>query len=79
VEENPEHLKWLHRVAGNTKAVIVGTYHGLGAKHLPAYLNEHSFRFNRRHFSGQLFNRLINACMTSSTITYRELVEPAPT
>ncbi|MDR1858472.1 MAG: IS1595 family transposase, partial [Treponema sp.] len=48
-------------------------------KHLPAYLNEYSFRFNRRHFSGQLFNRLINACMTSPTITYRELVEPAPT
>ena len=79
VKENPEHLKWLHRVVGNMKAVIEGTYHGLGAKHLPAYLNEYSFRFNRRHFSGQLFNRLLNTCMTSPTITYRELVEPAPT
>ena len=79
VKENPEHLKWLHRIVGNMKTLILGTYHGLGEKHLQAYLNEYSFRFNRRHFSGQLFNRLLNACMTSSTITYRELVGPAPT
>jgi len=33
---NPEHLKWLHRVVGNAKAFILGTYHGLGKKHLQA-------------------------------------------
>jgi transposase-like protein len=79
VKENPEHLKWLHRVVGNMKTLILGTYHGLGEKHLQAYLDEYSFRFNRRQFSGQLFNRLLTACMTSSTVTYRELVGPAPT
>ena len=31
---NPEHLKWLHRVAGNAKALLLGTYHGLEKKHL---------------------------------------------
>ena len=49
---NPEHLKWLHRVEGNAKALIIGTYHGLGAKHLQAYLDEFCFRFNRRHVGG---------------------------
>ena len=79
LKENPEHLKWLHRVVGNAKVFILGTYHGLGNKHLQAYLDEFCFRINRRKFTGQSFNRLLNACMTSSTVTYRELVLPVVT
>jgi transposase-like protein len=79
IKENPEHLKWLHRIVGNVKVFILGTYHGLGDKHLQAYLDEFCFRINRRKFSGQLFNRLLTACMTSSAITYRELVLPVLT
>ncbi|MDR0302974.1 MAG: IS1595 family transposase [Treponema sp.] len=79
IEENPEHLKWLHQVIGNVKAYIVGTYHGIGEKHLQAYLDEFCFRFNRRQFSGQLFNRLLNACMNSTTITYQEIILPVST
>ena len=79
VNENPEHLKWLHRIVGNAKTFMLGTYHGLGEKHLQAYLDEFCFRINRRQFGGQLFNRLLNACMTTSTITYQELVEPVAT
>jgi transposase-like protein len=79
VKENPEHLKWLHRIVWNMKAFILGTYHGLGGKHLSAYLNEFCFRFNRRHFSGQLFNRLLNACMASEPFTYRDLTSPVLT
>jgi hypothetical protein len=79
VSENPEHLKWLHRIVGNVKTFMLGTYHGLGEKHLQTYLDEFCYRINRRHFAGQLFNRLLNACMTSSTITYQELVLPVET
>jgi len=79
VKENPEHLKWLHRIVGNVKVFILGTYHGLGNKHLQAYLDEFCFRINRRKFTGQLFNRLLNACTVSSTVTYRELVLPVQT
>jgi transposase-like protein len=79
VSENAEHLKWLHRIVGNLKAFMLGTYHGLGEKHLQAYLDEFCFRFNRRKFSGQLFNRLLNACMFSSPFTYCDLVAPAST
>ena len=65
---------------GNAKAFIIGTYHGLGAKHLQAYLDEFCFRFNRRHGEGLLFDRLLNACIsTSSTVTYEELTSHVAT
>lgn len=72
--DDPGHLKWLHRVIGNAKAFIAGTYHGLDSKHMQAYFDEFCYRFNRRHFEGQLFNRLLNACVSACTVTYDELV-----
>lgn len=73
VKDNPDHLKWLHTMISNAKAFIGGTFHGLATKHLQAYLNEFCFRTNRRQFEGQLFNRLLNACVSTDTLTYREL------
>lgn len=73
VKENPDHLKWLHTMISNAKAFIGGTYHGLASKHLQSYLNEFCFRTNRRRFEGQLFNRLLTACVSTDTITYRKL------
>jgi len=78
LKEHPDHLKWLHQIIGNAKAFIVGTYHGLREKHLQAYLSEFCYRTNRRHFEGQIFNRLLNACMRTPTITYQSLVSPVP-
>lgn len=74
LEHNPEHLKNLHIVIGNLKALIGGTFHGLGRKHLDAYLSEFCYRFNRRGFGKQLFNRLVNACLLTDVVTYPELV-----
>jgi transposase-like protein len=73
VKENPDHLKWLHTMISNAKAFIGGTFHGLAPKHLQAYLNEFCFRTNRRQFEGQLFNRLLSACISTNTITFQEL------
>ena len=73
-KDNPDHLKWLHTVISNAKAFIGGTYHGLDSKHLQFYLDEYCYRFNRRKFKGQLFNRLLNACVSTRTITYATLV-----
>ena len=72
-KDNPDHLKWLHTVVSNVKAFIAGTFHGLDAKHLQAYLNEFCYRFNRRRFKGELFNRLVKCCLSSPTITFTEL------
>jgi transposase-like protein len=73
-KENPEHLKWLHTVISNLKSFVAGTFHGLDSRHLQRYLDEFCYRFNRRKFSGQLFNRLLQSCIVCKTITYPELV-----
>lgn len=41
-------LHWLHIMIGNTKAFILGTYHGLPKVTLQSYLDEFCFRFSRR-------------------------------
>jgi len=70
---DPEHLKWLHIVVSNAKAFILGTYHGLGSKHLQRYLDEFCYRFNRRKFTLQHFNRTLFACALASRLPYAEL------
>ena len=62
-------LKWVHIVISNAKSFVLGTYHGgLGQDHLQAYLDEFCYRFNRRFFPGQLFGRLLNACISATHI-----------
>jgi len=73
IVNNPEHLKWIHVVVSNVKALISGTYHGLDATHLQRYLIEFCYRFNRRKFEGQGFFRLLAACVSCETILYNEL------
>ena len=73
-ENNPQHLHWLHVIISNLKACIIGTYHGLDKKHLQSYFDEFCWRFNRRRFGNQLFNRLLEACASSTTITYLQLI-----
>lgn len=78
-ENRPEHLRWLHVIVSNLKAFIAGTYHGLDKKHLQRYFNEFCYRFNRRRFGNQLFNRLLSVCASmTTTITYSQLVGKAP-
>jgi transposase-like protein len=70
-----EVLKWIHILISNAKAFILGTFHGLDKKHLQAYLDEFCYRFNRRWFENQLFDRLVTACVTSYGITFSELTQ----
>ena len=74
---NPGHLLWLHKIVSNLKAFIAGTFHGLDKKHIQRYFDEFAYRFNRRRFHDQIFSRLLNACVRSTTITYRELISGA--
>lgn len=60
-DPDKELLKWLHSIIGNAKAFINGTYHGTSTKHLQMYLSEFCYRFNRRSFHGEIFDRLIVA------------------
>jgi len=71
--EDKEHLVWLHTIISNAKAFIQGTYHGLDEKHLDLYLAEFCFRFNRRFWPNQLFNRLLSACLLCPRFSFTDL------
>lgn len=66
-------LRWVHVMAANLKGNIRGIYHGVSEKHLDRYLAEFSYRFNRRWWGAQLFNRALAACAATSTVTFAEL------
>jgi transposase-like protein len=66
-------LKWVTILVSNAKALILGTYHGVMKKHLQRYLDEFWYRFNRRFWADQGFDRLLLACANANTITYAEL------
>jgi len=49
--EAGRHLPWVHQITGNLKTWLRGTHHGrVEARHLQEYLDEFTFRFNRRHY-----------------------------
>jgi hypothetical protein len=68
-------LPWVHRVISNAKAVIRGAHRGVSEKHLQSYLSEVCYRFNRRFWERELFDRLIKACVSTETITYSQLAK----
>lgn len=63
----------IHTVFSNMKAWLIGTHHGVSAKHLPRYLREWSYRFNRRNRIDGLDRYLIKRAMECATITYEQL------
>ncbi len=72
-DSDSDMLRWLHIIIGNAKAFVIGTYHGLDEKHLQRYLDEFCYRFNRRHFRGEIFSRLLCAVASSLPLRFAEL------
>jgi transposase-like protein len=68
-------LPWVHIIISNAKTFCLGTYHRFGRKHLQAYLDEFCYRFNRRFWEDQLFDRLLTACTNCGSTTYAELTQ----
>lgn len=58
------------------KRGIMGTWHRLSAKHLQAYLDEMSFRFDRRNRS-DLFLDTLRHMVTADPMTFQELTKDA--
>jgi transposase-like protein len=52
---------------------VIGAYHKLSRKHLPAYLDEFAFRFNNRD-NAYLFRDTILRLVLGETLPYRELI-----
>jgi len=51
---------------------VIGSFHNISKKHLPAYLDEFEFRFNNRE-NPYLFRDTIKRMISSDNLTYAEL------
>jgi transposase-like protein len=70
------HTNTVEGVWSLLKRSVVGTYHQLSAKHLPAYLDEVAFRFNNRE-NPYLFRDTVLRLIDEKPLRFRELVAPA--
>ena len=68
-------LSMIHLVFSNLKAWLLGTHHGVSQQHLPAYLNEFVFRFNRRFYPMTTFATVLGIGMNVAGPTYRGLYD----
>lgn len=66
-------LPWVHTVIANAKRFMLGTHHQESPKYLQRFLDEFAYRFNRRWVAGQLFDRLLTACVNAPCVTFAEL------
>ena len=68
-----EYLPIIHLVFSNLKTGLMGTHHGVSHQHLQAYLNEFTFRFNRRFYPFNSFRSLLGIAGDADAPTYDEL------
>jgi len=68
-----EFLPIIHLVFSNLKTWLNGIHHGVSAKHLQAYLNEFTFRFNRRFYPFNAFRSLLGIAGGAEAPTFAEL------
>ena len=79
VEAASELLPGVHRVASLLKRWLLGTHQGaVRSQHLDYYLDEFTFRFNRRksQYRGKLFYRLVQQAVCLPTTPYKDIVRP---
>lgn len=71
-------LPMVHIVFSNLKTWIQGTHHGVSPKHLAAYLNEFTFRFNRRFYPMIAVNSVLGIMTSVPGQTNKELYGGKP-
>jgi transposase-like protein len=75
-QTQPPHklFPWVHITLSNLKRFLLGTHHQVEGKHLSRYVAEFNYRLNRRSMEQDMMTRLLRATLTTSTITYKQLV-----
>lgn len=61
-------LPWVHIAISNAKRNLLNTYHHVDDSYLQNYLDEFSYKLNRRYMGDKLFERLIIACVSFAWI-----------
>jgi len=64
---------WTNTMIGNVKKSLHGTYHAVSQKHLPRYLAEFSYRFNRRFNLEKMVDNLVFHAANSKPIPQHRL------
>ena len=65
-------FKWVNTALG-VKAAITGTYRTISSKHIPRYLAEFEYRFNRRYDLAAMIPRLCWAGVRTAPMPYQLL------
>jgi hypothetical protein len=52
-------LPWVHIAISNAKRVLLDIFHDIKPEYLQNYLNEFCYKFNRRYFDEQQFERVL--------------------
>jgi len=65
-------LPWVHRVVGNLKTWLRGTHHGVDPEYLQDYLEEFTFRYNRRRFREHAFLSLLVLALKIKPVSYKQ-------
>jgi len=70
-------FKGLHNVVSLIKRWILGTFQGkISRKHIQQYLEEFTFRFNRKHRNiGYKFQSLVEFATITKPLTYKQITE----
>ncbi len=63
----------IHKVFGNLKTWLNGTHHGVEPKYLQNYLDEFTFRFNRRNTPMAAFQTLLGISMQKNPLSLASL------
>lgn len=66
-------LPMVHLVFSNLKTWLLGTHHGVSSHHLPVYLNEFTFRFNRRFYPMLAVDSVLGIMVNISGRTFKDL------
>ncbi|WP_299021198.1 IS1595 family transposase [uncultured Photobacterium sp.] len=67
------YFQWVNIMISNVKNSMHGTYHAIGKKHLPRYLGEFCFKFNRRFNLETLLEQLVFASIQAAPMPQRLL------
>jgi transposase-like protein len=72
-------LPRVHRTFSNLKTWLKGTHHGVSGRHLPHYVDEFVFRFNRRRTPMAAFQSLLGLSTRHAPTTHKMLCAAEPT
>ena len=66
-------FKWVNTMLGNVKNSLLGTFHAIRKKHVPRYLAEFEYRFNRRFNLPSMIEQLLFVALRTPPMPYRFL------